>query len=141
VVVLFGVGEQGGTELGRVVEVDLLGAPQLVFHFVEGTDVGFLEMSRLRSSETHAWKRGDGAHTVLVLEENDISLTNHQCVTDALAKVEAGMSDIPDEVFLVTTTFAKWQVSCLRRDGANYYDDDERFHEVDPATLTNLTKG
>ena len=49
------------------------------------------------------WKR-DGAKTVLVLEENDLSLTNHQRVTDALVAAEAAMPDAADEIFLVSTS-------------------------------------
>lgn len=87
------------------------------------------------------WKRDDGARTVLVLEENDLSLTNHQRVADALAPAEAAMSDVADEIFLVSTHIAdKWWVTCLRRAGKTYYDDGERFHEIDPATLTALTR-
>jgi hypothetical protein len=86
------------------------------------------------------WKQ-DGAKTVLVLEENDLSLTNHQLVAEAMARAEAGRADAPDEIFLVSTIRRNpWWVTCLRRPGANYYDDDERFHEIDPAMLTQLTK-
>ena len=88
-----------------------------------------------------SWKRDDGARTVLTLEENDISLTNHQRVADSLFLVIEKMSDIPDEIFLVSTLIAeKWWVTCLRREGKTYYDDGERFHEVDPAALTRLTR-
>jgi hypothetical protein len=76
-----------------------------------------------------------------VLEENDLSLTNHQLVAEAMSRSEAGRPDAPDEIFLVSTIRSNpWWVACLRRDGANYYDDDERLHELDPATLTPLTK-
>jgi hypothetical protein len=86
------------------------------------------------------WKRDDCARTVLVLEENDLSLTNHQRVADALVTAEATMSDAADEIFLVSTCIPdKWWVTCLRRAGKTYYDDGERFHEIDPATLTPLT--
>ena len=89
-----------------------------------------------------AWKRNNDARTVLVLEENDMSLTNHERVADAMPLAEARMSDPPDEVFLVSTYIAKkWWVTCLRRDGKTYYDDDgERFNEFDPAALTKLTR-
>lgn len=87
-----------------------------------------------------AWKR-DSAKTVLVLEENDLSLTNEQRVADALVRAEAAMPDAADEIFLVSTHIAeKWWVTCLRRAGKTYYDDGERFHEIDPATLIGLTR-
>ncbi len=88
-----------------------------------------------------AWKRDDGARTVLVLEENDMSLTNHQLVADSMSLAEERMSDPPDEIFLVSTHIADlWWVTCLRREGKTYYDDGERFREIDPATLTRLTR-
>ena len=87
------------------------------------------------------WKRDEGARTVLVMEENDLSSTNHQLVAEAMARAEAGRRDTPDEIFLVSTVRPNpWWVTCLRRDGANYYDDGERFHDLDPSTLTQLTK-
>lgn len=88
------------------------------------------------------WKRDSDAKTVLILEENDISLTNHQLVADAMARAEAGVVDPPDEIFVVSThnLQSSWWVTCLRRDGATYYDDGERFHEYDPAALRQLTK-
>ena len=86
-------------------------------------------------------KRDEGARTVLVMEENDLSSTNHQLVAEAMARAEAGRRDTPDEIFLVSTVRPNpWWVTCLRRDGANYYDDGERFHDLDPSTLTQLTK-
>ena len=86
------------------------------------------------------WKQDAGARTVLILEENDLSLTNHQRVTDALFPAEATMPDAADEVFLVSTHIAdRWWVTCLRRAGKTYYDDGERFHEVAPGELTQLT--
>jgi hypothetical protein len=103
-------------------------------------------LERLRESCTRkfpklaAWKRDQGARTVLVLEERDNQLTNHQLVFEALSRAEEGMADAADEVFLVSTHRANpWWVTCLRRDGRNYYDDGERFEEIDPVTLTPLT--
>ena len=89
------------------------------------------------------WKRSEGARTILVLEENDISLTNHQVVADAMVHAEARVvtDPLPDEVFLVSTSIADmWHVTCLRREGKNYYDDGERFHEFQPSELVKLTK-
>jgi hypothetical protein len=86
------------------------------------------------------WKREAGARTVLILEEDDRSLTNHQRVADALFSAEAAMPDTADEVFLVSTHLADiWWVTCLRRAGKTYYDDGERLYEIDPGELTKLT--
>jgi hypothetical protein len=87
------------------------------------------------------WKREEGARSVLVMEENDLSSTNHQLVAEAMARAEAGRPDTPDEIFLVSSVRpSPWWVTCLRRQGRNYYDDGERFHELDPSSLTQLTK-
>ena len=86
------------------------------------------------------WKR-NGARGVLVLEENDISFTNPQLVYEAMVRAEAGRSDAPDEIYLVSTFCPNpWWVTCLRREGKTYYDDGERYHELDPLTLTQVTK-
>ncbi len=87
------------------------------------------------------WKCRNNAYTVLVLEENDTSLTNTQVISDALSIVEKELTNLPDEVFLVTTAFDPWYVSCLRRPGATYYDKDERYHKINPEILAILTKG
>ena len=85
--------------------------------------------------------RHEGARTVLVMEENDLSLTNHELVAKAMAHAESGRSDVPDEIFLVSTIRPNpWWVTCLRRKGKTYYDDGERFHELDSALLIKLTK-
>jgi hypothetical protein len=117
----------------------------MVKYFVSG-DLEQARTARLQKAceakfpKLAKWKRDAGARTVLVLEENDISLTNHQRVADALGPAEATMADTPDEIFLVSTHIANtWWVTCLRRAGKSYYDDGERFHEVDPATLNRLT--
>lgn len=112
---------------------------------MSGSDLEKARTARLQKAcedkfpKLAAWKR-DGARTVLVLEENDLSLTNHQRVADVLGPAEAAMPDAADEVFLVSTHIARtWWVTCLRRAGKSYYDDGERFHEVDPAILGRLT--
>jgi hypothetical protein len=114
-------------------------------YFVAG-DVEQARVERLQKacddkfSKLATWKR-DGAKTVLVLEENDLSLTNHQRVADALVAAEAAMPDAADEIFLVSTSIGdRWWITCLRRAAKTYYDDDERFYEIDPTTLIGLTK-
>lgn len=86
------------------------------------------------------WKRTSGARTVLVFEDADIQLTNEQLIADALTYAEQGRTDAPDEVFVVNSCIdTPWFVTCLRREGRTYYDDGERFWEVDPAGLRPLT--
>jgi hypothetical protein len=85
------------------------------------------------------WKQKDGARSIIVFEDNDMILSNAQVIADALATAEASRPDCPDEVYVVATYIEPWYVTCLRRPGKTYYDDGERFWEVDPASLTDLT--
>jgi hypothetical protein len=86
-----------------------------------------------------AWKAKTGARTILVLEDADISLTNESVVADTFSLVEQGRDDTPDEVYMVSTFTSAWYVTCLRRPGHTFHDDDERYWEVDPGTLADLT--
>ena len=119
---------------------------QFMMEYFVADDVELARTARLQKAcedkfpKLAAWKR-DGAKSILVLEENDLSLTNHQRVADALAPAMVAMPDVADEIFLVSISIVdKWWITCLRRAGKTYYDDDERFHEIDPATLIGLTK-
>jgi hypothetical protein len=87
-----------------------------------------------------AWKRDVGARTVLVLEEHDVQLTNHQLVFEAFSRAEEGISDRPDEVYVISAfREGPWFLTCLRCDDATYYDDEERYQAIDPATLEPVT--
>jgi hypothetical protein len=95
--------------------------------------------SQRKSPKLAKWKRDSGARTVLVLEEDDLSLTNHLRVADALVSAEATTPDAPDEVFMVSTgTGQTWWVICLR--GPGVVDGEPMPHsEFDPMELTKLT--
>jgi hypothetical protein len=85
------------------------------------------------------WKQKEGARSIIVFEDNDMILSNEQLIADALATAEAARSDCPDEAYVVATYVQPWYVTCLRRPGKTYYDDGERFWEVDPESLKDLT--
>jgi hypothetical protein len=88
------------------------------------------------------WKRDAGARTVLVLEENDIQLTNCHVVTDAVLKSEQTLGRAADEIYLVTTSFTPWQVHFVRVDDRSYFDltdPDERSWDAHPTQLSSLT--
>jgi hypothetical protein len=95
--------------------------------------------SERKSPKLAKWKRDSGARTVLVLEEDDLSLTNHFLVADALLPAEATSPDAPDEVFMVSTGIDQtWWVVCLR--GPGVVDDEPMPHrEFDPMKLVKLT--
>jgi hypothetical protein len=86
------------------------------------------------------WKEC-GARAILIFEEDDIQLTNHFVVGDALFQIEAPHANRPDEVYLVSTASSVWFVTRLRIEDKTFYDMpiDDRYWEVSPATLVNLT--
>jgi hypothetical protein len=85
------------------------------------------------------WKQDLGARTVLVLEEDDLWLTNHFRVADALGQAEATTTNAPDEVFMVSTgNHQTWWVVCLR--GPGLVDGEPMPHgEFDAMELMKLT--
>ncbi len=83
----------------------------------------------------------EGASTVLILENRDISLTNHALVGTALEESAARRHDIPDEIFYVDTTIEeRWTVWLLYRNGVALPDDDNqvRYREFEPSLLTEI---
>jgi hypothetical protein len=71
-----------------------------------------------KSPKLAKWNGDSGARTVLVLEEDDLFLTNHSRVADALVPAEATTPDAAYEVFMVSTgNDQTWWVVCLRGPG------------------------
>ena len=50
-----------------------------------------------------------GARTVLVLESDDIALTNHVLVGECLAALLPERADLPNEIYLVETELDSWR--------------------------------
>ncbi len=95
--------------------------------------------SECKSPKLAKWKRDSGARTVLVLEEDDLQLTNHFLVADALVPAEATTPDAPDEVFMVSTCIDQtWWVVCLRGPG-RVAGEPMPHRGFDPKELTKLT--
>jgi hypothetical protein len=90
------------------------------------------------------WKVDDNARTMLVLEQNDIQLTNPGIVTDVFVPLVMGRADKPDEVYLVASCMTpSWYVWPILLDDKTYYDiarSEGPEHEFDPAKLVSLTK-
>lgn len=118
--------------------------------FVENRKKTRLEEARLdrlltccknKFPKLNAWKKREGARTVLVLEASDAWLTNPTLVAEALALAESRRNDRPDEVFLVCTHNKRnWWVNCLRRDENPRRNDEIQFWHFDPETLDDLTQ-
>lgn len=118
-----------------------------VTHMV--TDLEEARATRLRETcerkfpKLGAWHQNAGAHTVLILEENDIQLTNAQVVFEAFTRVENEFVNKPNEIYLVGTMIDNpWFVHALRVGNRSYYELSQSrqcMTEVDPNTLDDLT--
>jgi hypothetical protein len=88
------------------------------------------------------WKAKAGARTILVLEDNDLQLSNPQVIYEALAAAERRLADRPDEVHLVVTCVEpEWWHFRLRVDDLTYYQLSQLGGQMtlfDPAQLTDL---
>jgi histidyl-tRNA synthetase len=91
-----------------------------------------------------AWKRDKNAKTILVFEQNDIQLSAPDLVADAYVPLAKAREDRPDETYLVVTCMTPWHVCPILIGDKSYLElvrsDDAEYEEVDPNTLTSLTK-
>ncbi len=62
----------------------------------------------------------DGARTVLVLESDDIALTNQVLVGECLSALLPERTDLPDEIYLVETAVKSWTVRCMKLDAEHW---------------------
>jgi len=85
----------------------------------------------------------DGARTVLVLESDDIALTDHVLVGECLAALLPEYPDLPDEIHLVETDIDPWTVRCMKLDTecwpTEHLADLAMFHVDDLIDLTEAT--
>jgi hypothetical protein len=112
------------------------------------SDVEARRLDRLRKAfsdkcpKLAGWKSEQGARTVLILEQNDIQLTNAHNVTEALLLAEKDISNRADEVFLVMTCVDRWFVYPLRVNDRTYFDitdPDERAWEINSTEIADIT--
>jgi hypothetical protein len=68
------------------------------------------------------WKRSDVARTILVLEDNDVQLTNSTIVAETYLPVATMRDDTPDETYLVSTCTSPWRAWPILVDGRTYFD-------------------
>jgi hypothetical protein len=54
------------------------------------------------------WKRDHGARSILVLEDNDLFLTNEAIVTETYLRLAMPRVDQPSETYLVSTATTPW---------------------------------
>jgi hypothetical protein len=100
-------------------------------------DYEMLRIGRMRAAlakklpKLQSWK-DTGARSVLLLENRDLSLSNHVVILEAAEEALKGRHDRPDEIWLVDTTIKKeWTVWCLMRDGLSFPDDETSFRYRD----------
>lgn len=79
----------------------------------------------------------EGARTVLVLEDGDISLSNHVLIGDGLDGPMKERVDLPDEIYLVETAVDRWAVKLMKYDES--YLPEEGWAEFDSAELADIT--
>jgi hypothetical protein len=119
--------------------------PFIIRHVAQG-DIEAARLQRIRTAyrkkldKLVKWQRV-GAEAILILEEDDLFLTNHFSVADALFQIEAEHTDRPDEVYLVSVLTSRWFITCLRRGDTTMYDMpvDDRYWETKPELLVNVT--
>lgn len=91
------------------------------------------------------WKKDENAKSILVLEQNDIQLTNPSIVADTYLPLATPRADRPDETYLVVSCMSpNWWVWPILIDDKSYFDiarsDDVCYWEFDPSKLDALTK-
>jgi hypothetical protein len=120
-----------------------------IIHLVTG-NLEEARKSRIREAcakkfpKLEMWRRDSGARTVLILEDNDLQLTNPQRVFDVLTQVEHTFTNKPNEIHLVSTMIENpWYVHALRIGDRDYYElsrSRECMTEFDSSILIDLTR-
>lgn len=91
-----------------------------------------------------AWKRDANARTILVLEDNDIQLTNQAIVTETYLPLAMERTDRPDETYLVVSCINPWHAWPILIGDKSYFDfaqsGDAEDWAIDPNELVPLTK-
>jgi len=91
-----------------------------------------------------AWKRDENAKTVLVLEDNDIHLTNPSIVAETFEPLAKARADRPDETYLVVSCTPLWTMWPMLIGDKSYFDfvrsGEWGYHEIEPTGLVSLTK-
>jgi hypothetical protein len=90
-----------------------------------------------------AWKKTDNARTVLILEDNDLQLTNQALVTEIYLPIAQSRNDRPDETYLLITVTNIWYLCPILIDDQSYFDlansDEESLFTVDPTDFDAIT--
>ena len=118
-----------------------LSIAHLVDNLEDSRKIRIERACRKKYGKLEKWKKR-GARTVLILDENDIQLTNAIDVCRSRLEAEKSFKVLPDEVYLVTTSINPWYVWFIRVDRRSFFDltdPNERAWEVDPDALLQIT--
>ncbi|HJW42624.1 MAG TPA: hypothetical protein VJ476_15520 [Rhizomicrobium sp.] len=85
------------------------------------------------------WKRVAGARSVLILEDDDIQLTNQATVAEVVVPLALAAADRPDEIWLVITCTEPWYIVPMLVDRTSYFDLEYAALEIDPRDLVAIT--
>jgi hypothetical protein len=91
------------------------------------------------------WKRKDNAKSILVLEQNDIQLTNPSIVAETYLPLAKARADKPDETYLVASCISpNWWMWPILIGDRSYFDiarsANAGYWQFDPSKLVELTK-
>lgn len=81
--------------------------------------------------------KDEGARTVLILEDGDISLSNYVLIGDGLRGLMEERADLPDEIYLIETAVNTWAVRLMKYD-ENYFPEVD-WTEFKSTELTDIT--
>ena len=90
-------------------------------------------------------KKMYGARTILVLESDDVVLTDPFLVGEHLATLLSERTDLPDEIYLVETETESWTVRCMKLDADSWpaehlaeptFFDGDDLNDLRDATTT-----
>lgn len=76
------------------------------------------------------WKRSGNTRTILVLEDNDVQLTNQSIVADAFVPIALARTDVPDETYTVSTCTSPWYAWPILINGRSYFDLAATRHPI-----------
>jgi hypothetical protein len=120
----------------------------MIKHLLTG-DTNAMRAERIRQAcddkfpKLAAWKADNRARTILILEDNDIQLTNQSIVTESFLPIANARDDRPDETYMLTTYGDTWYAWPILIDGVSFFDLSERYHpihlEIDSSALTPVT--
>jgi hypothetical protein len=120
----------------------------MIKHTLAG-DTEALRLKRIRQAceakfpKLAAWKSAAKARTLLILEDNDIQLTNESLVADAFLPIARARDDRPDETYMLNSCTDTWYLWPVLIDSVSFFDLSERYHpihvEIDAKALNPVT--